>query len=65
MGTIKDEIFNEILLLKARMQRDSRFKITFGQVIFALTRRIDRKDLLEISDDDFIKHIQKIQVLES
>lgn len=39
-------------------------EVTFGAILFALTRTLSHADLLNMSDVDMLKHIQKIQVIE-
>lgn len=39
--------------------------ISFPELIFAITNRLKRSDLLEMTNQDFIRHIQYIQILES
>lgn len=39
--------------------------IPFSEIIFAITNKIKRSDLLNMTDQDLIKHIQFVQLLES
>ena len=39
-------------------------EVTFGRLLFALTRNLSHDDLLNMTDVEMKKHIQKIQVIE-
>lgn len=40
-------------------------EIPFGKVLCAVMNRITKSDLFEMNNQDLIKHIQKIQIIES
>jgi hypothetical protein len=71
---LKDIMADSAKVLKFRLDNtDSEVKvdtsfldeeITFGSLLFALTRTLSHADLLNMSDKDMLKHIQKIQVIE-
>lgn len=58
MEKTRVELFNN---LEYNIHRD----ISFAELIFAITNKITRSELLKMSDLEFIEHIQKIQILES
>ena len=39
-------------------------EVTFGRLIFAITRGLQQSRLLEMTDEELLKHIQKVQILE-
>ena len=40
-------------------------KIDFAKVIYAITNKLTRGELFNMSNEELKKHIQKIQILES
>jgi hypothetical protein len=38
--------------------------IPFAKILFAITRSLERKELFGLTDQQLIKHIQKIQLIE-
>lgn len=59
------EILMELEILKNRMEKDSSFEISFSKILYSITRTIDKGILFNMTDEELIKHIQKIQILES
>lgn len=73
------EILMELEILREKMEKsriefhtnsgeydkDLKVDISFPELIFAITNRIKRSDLLEMTNQDLIRHIQYIQILES
>lgn len=37
----------------------------FAKVIYALSKKVDSQELFNMSDEEFIRHIQKVQLKES
>lgn len=38
--------------------------ITFGKLLFSITKGLTRSDLIDMSDKDLLTHIRRIQVIE-
>ena len=58
------EILMELDILRERMEKHSD-DISFCQILYSITRTLNKSDLLKMKEEDLIKHIQKIQILES
>jgi hypothetical protein len=58
------EILMELDILRERMEKHSD-DISFCQILYSITRTLNKSDLLKMTEEDLIKHIQKIQILES
>lgn len=58
------EILMELEILRERMEKHSD-DISFCQILYSITRTLNKSDLLKMTEEDLIKHIQKIQILES
>lgn len=59
--------------LKFRLDNDNDFEkdtsfleenISFGRLLYSITKDLTNNDLLTLSDDELVKHIQKIQIIE-
>ena len=60
------EILREIEVLEEKILKTSQLdKIDFAKVIYAITNKLTRSELFNMSNEEFKKHIQKIQILES
>ena len=60
------EILREIEVLEEKILKTSQTdKIDFAKVIYAITNKLTRSELFNMSNEEFKKHIQKIQILES
>ena len=60
------EILREIEVLEEKILKNSKTdKIDFAKVIYASTNKLTRSELFNMSNEEFKKHIQKIQILES
>lgn len=44
--------------------KDLERSTTFGEILYAISRGLSPKQLLDISDEQLIKHIQKVQLKE-
>lgn len=44
--------------------KDLERSTTFGEILYTISRRLSPKQLLDISDEQMIKHIQKVQLKE-
>lgn len=66
--TIKKENSN----LKFRLDNDEEFtkdtydldNVTFGRMLYCLTKGLTNKELLDMSDDEMVRHIQVLQITE-
>ena len=38
--------------------------VSFGRILFAITKDLSKNDLLTFSDSEMLKHIQKVQIIE-
>ena len=59
------EIIMELEILKSRMEKNTDDEISFSKILYSITRTIDKGSLFNMTDEALIKHIQKIQILES
>ena len=67
------EILMEIELLYNKMEEVNREveiengndELPFGKVLFALLNGLDKKELFNMTNQELISHIQKIQIIES
>lgn len=59
------EIIMEMEILRLRMQNYSDTEISFAKVLYAVTNKLNRSTIFEMTDEELVKHIQKIQILES
>lgn len=71
------EILKELEILRERMEQSrsefyknnpelsKEIDIQFPELIFAITSKLTRSELLEMTNQDLIRHIQYIQILES
>lgn len=60
------EILREIEVLEEKILKTSQLdKIDFAKVIYAITNKLTRSELFNMSNEELKKHIQKIQILES
>lgn len=59
------EIIMEIEILRLKMGNYTEDKIPFAKVLYAMTSKLSRSELFDMTDEEFIRHIQKIQLLES
>lgn len=59
------EIVMEIEILKLKMSSYTDETVSFGKILYALTNKLERSKLFNMTDEEFIRHIQKIQILES
>ena len=60
------EILREIEVLEEKILKTSQLdKIDFAKVIYAITNKLNRSELFNMSNEELKKHIQKIQILES
>lgn len=70
-------LFKEIMTkenenLKFRLENDDDFEkstedlnnVTFGQMIYTITKGLTNKELLDMTDEDMTKHIQVLQIKE-
>lgn len=62
---ISSEILEEIRILKERMDVNCGCNTPFSKIVFAITRRLTRGKLFDMTDSEMVKHIQKMQILES
>ena len=44
--------------------KDLERSTTFGEILYAISRGLSPKELLDISDEQIVKHIQKVQLKE-
>lgn len=59
------EIFMELEILKNKIDSSSNTNNSFAKVIYSITNKLKRSELFEMTDEELIKHIQKIQIIES
>ena len=59
------EIIMELEILFNRMKENSEVEITFSKLIYSITNNMSRSELFNLTDNDIIKHIRKIQLVES
>lgn len=59
--------------LKFRLDNDDNFSkdtsfldenVSFGRILFTITKDLSKNDLLTFSDSEMLKHIQKVQIIE-
>ena len=56
------EILREIEVLEEKILKTSQLdKIDFAKVIYAITNKLTRSELFNMSNEELKKHIQKIQ----
>ena len=68
-----DEIMMEITLLFNKMNEvncdnEMHFgnsEISFSKIIYAITRGLNKEELFRMTNEELIRHIQKIQLIES
>ena len=68
-----EEIIMEIILLYNKMNEVNsdnqnelgNSEISFSKILYAMTRTLTNKELFLMNNEDLIKHIQKIQLIES
>lgn len=60
---MNQEIINELKILHDRLSLSG--ESTFGRIILALTLGVRRSELFDMSDRDFVKHIQRVQLRET
>ena len=69
---LKEIMLKEKQTLKFRLDHDDEFlkdtedlnRTTFGEMLYTLTKDLNKKELLDMSDQDMIKHIQVLQIKE-
>lgn len=44
--------------------KDLERSTTFGEILYTISRGLSHKELLDISDEQMVKHIQKVQLKE-
>lgn len=59
------EIIMELEILKTRIEKYSDEPVTFSKLIYTITNKMNRTELFGMTDEELIKHIQKLQILES
>lgn len=72
LAILVDIIEAENEKLKFRLENDPDFQkstedldgVSFGQLLYTLTKGLTPKELLDMSDSEMIKHIQKLQIKE-
>lgn len=59
------EILMELEVLRQKMEKYTENEIPFSKIIYAITNKLERNVLFNMSNKELISHIQKIQMLES
>lgn len=59
------EIIEELKVLKNKIDETSQEENPFAKTIFAVVRGLSPSRLFEMTDEEFIEHIHKIQIEES
>lgn len=59
------EIIEELKVLKKKIDETSQKNTPFAMTLYAITRSLSKSELYEMTDEDLIKHIQKMQIIES
>ena len=58
------EILMEIEILRQKMEKHDD-NVNFPKLIYAITGKITRSELFNMTEQELITHIQKIQIIES
>lgn len=58
------EILTEIELLRKKLEKYDD-NVTFPKLLYAITGKISRSELFNMTEQELITHIQKIQIIES
>ena len=69
---LKEVMMKENNNLKFRLDNDDSFdkstddldSVTFGQMIYTISKNLSKKELLDMTDSDMVKHIQVLQIKE-
>lgn len=70
---LKKNIMDSNKSLKFRLDNDEDFdkdtsflddEITFGNILHLLTKNLSKDQLMDITDKEMLKHINKIQIIE-
>lgn len=72
LAILVDIIEAENEKLKFRLENDPNFQkstedldtVSFGKLLYTLTKGLTPKELLDMSDSEMVKHIQKLQIKE-
>lgn len=59
------EILEELKVLKKKIDETSGTENSFAKTLFAITNKLTRSELFNMTDEELIKHIQKVQIRES
>lgn len=69
---LKEVMNKENQNLKFRLDNDEEFskdtddlnQVTFGSMLYTITKDLSKKELLDMTDQDMVKHIQVLQIKE-
>lgn len=60
---MNEEVLMELKILYQKISKTG--KPTFGKLLYSITKNLSKSDLFEISDNELIEHIRKVQIIES
>lgn len=72
LGMLWETIDKENKELKFRLDNDDEFdkptdelaETTFGQLLYTIVKDLTNKEMLDLTDEEMTKHIQKLQIKE-
>ncbi len=53
------------MTLTFKNQQEDLDSVSFGQLLYTLTKGLSPKELLDMSDSEMVRHIQKLQIKET